>query len=183
MTNQELGALIKRNPAVVVCGLVSLLLIAGIYFRQGLIPEAEAELAQKAAEGDRYAANIRNSDQLKEQYTDLLAASKEVDARAVRVSQIGSNIQFFYKLESEAGVKLADPSQVTRVAAKGKTVFLPVGFNVSAQGDMAQLLLFLRMLENGTRYTRVVSASLTQSVVNRSAPLALTLNLELLGYP
>jgi hypothetical protein len=173
----------KRNPATACCGLLSLLLVCGIYFRNGLIPEAEAELAQKSAEGERYAANIRNSDKLKQQYAEILAANKEVDARAVRVNQVGTNIQFFYKLESETGVRLADPSQVTRVAAKGKTVFMPVAFNVSAQGDLPQLLNFLRMLENRTRYSRVINASLTQSVVNRSAPLSLTLNLELLGSP
>lgn len=183
MTNQELGVFIKRNPLTVGCGLLSLLLLVGIYFRKALIPEAEAELAQKSAEGERHAANIRNSDQLKEQYAELVAANKEVDARAVRVSQVGTNIQFFYKLESETGVKLGDPSQTTRVAVKGKTVFLPVTFTVSAQGDMSQLLHFLRMLENGTRYCRVMSAAISQSVINRSAALSLTLNLELLGYP
>ncbi len=183
MTNQELAAFVKKNPITVGCGLLSLALAVGIYFRGDLIPAAEAELAQKSAEGERYAANIRNGDQLKEQYTVLLAASKEIDARALRVSQFGANSQFFYKLESEAGVKLADPSQTTRTAAKGKTLFVPVAFSVSAQGDLPRLVYFLRLLEGGARYSRVLSASINQAGTNRAAPLSLTLNVELLGLP
>lgn len=183
MTNQELVAFVKKNPVTVACGLLSLALVGGIYFRGDLIPAAEAELAQKSAEGERYAANIRNSEQLNEQYAILVAANKEIDARAVRVSQFGANSQFFYKLESESGVKLADPSQTTRSAPKGKTLFVPVAFSISAQGDMPQLVHFLRLLEGGTRYSRVLTASINQSGVNRSAPLTMTLNVELLGVP
>ena len=75
MNTAELLAFIKKNPISVGCGLLCLILGAGIYFRSSEIPDAEAALAQKSAEAARYAANIKNAAQLKEQLDVLVAAS------------------------------------------------------------------------------------------------------------
>lgn len=183
MSNEELFALVKKNPISFGCGLVSLVLVGLIYFRSGEIPAIEAELAQKSAEGERHALNIKNAKDLKEQYEALVAANKEVDARAVRESQRGANAEFFFKLESESGVKLLDARQTGQVASKGKSAFSSVAFSVSAQGEMPQLLKFLHRLESGVHYCRVMNASLTVAGTKRDAPLTMTLSLELLGVP
>ncbi len=185
MTTEEQVALLKKNPISVGCGVLSLLLVAGLYFRSDEIPTAEAELAQKSAESQRLALNITYSAQLKEQWDALAAANKEIDTRIIHAIQVGINTQYFYKLESDSGVKLVDFRTLpTSVPVKGaKSAFMPVGFNVSVQGSLPQVLDFLRALESGTRYSRVLTASLSGAPANRKSPLTLSLSVELLGLP
>ena len=128
MTKDEVLALVKKNPIGVGCGVVSVLLAAGIYFRGAEMPAAEEELAQKSSEASRLAANIQNAAQLKEQVEALAAANKEVETRLVRASQTLNNYQFFYKLESETGAKMTVLNQGPAGAPKGavKSAFIPV---------------------------------------------------------
>ena len=185
MTSEEQVALLKKNKISVGLGVLSLVLLALIYFRSGAVPEAEAELTQKMAEAERLAANIKYSDKLKEQLDALVVANKAIDVGIIRASQVGTNTQYFYKLESDTGVKLVDfRPLVAAAAAKGaKSTFTPVGFNVSAQGSLPQILDFLRLLEGGTRFSRVMTASVSGNVTNRKLPLTLSLTVELLGLP
>ncbi len=185
MTNQELAALIKKNPVSFGCIALSVVLIAAIYFRSGEISAAEAELAQKSAEGDRLATNVKFSAQLKEQYEAVVAANKEIDTGMVRASQVGANTQYFYELEKETGVKLVDIRQVTTVATLpkgGKNAFVPIGYSVSAQGTLSQLLDLLRLIEGGVHYSRILTATCSGATTTRGL-LTLTLTLELLGLP
>ena len=181
MTNEELFAVIKKNPISVGCAVLCIALGAGIYFRRGEIPEAEAELAQKTAEADRYASNIKNSVQLKEDVDALAAANKEIDTRIIRAGQLPANLQFFYKLFGESGVKSLDLRQGGLSSTKGKT-YTPVMFSVSVSGDLNQIMHFLTLLESGARYVRVLTANCTVPS-DRNGPLTLALNLELLGVP
>lgn len=185
MTTEELSGVLRKNPIVVCCAFLSLALAAGIYVRSGEVPGAEAELAQKTKEADRYSANIKNGAQLKEHYDALAAAGKEIEARLVRASQLGVNNQFFFKLENETGVKLIDFRQNGIPAVKGgKSIYSPVGFSVSVQGEMVSLLRFLRQLESGLHYSRILSATCMPSGKEpRRGGLTLTLTIELLGLP
>ena len=185
MTNQDLIAFLKKHPISVGCGLLSLAAAGFTYFRSGEIPVAEAELAQKSTEADRYDLNIKNAAQLKEQVAALAGASKEIESRLVHYNQLGVNNQYFFKLESDTGVKLIDFRQGSlQPAAKGaKTAFIAVGFSVSVQGNLAQILEFLHQLEGGAHYCRVLMATCTGNSSSRNAPLTLALSLEMLGLP
>src|SRR5688572_2715541 len=108
MTNQELAALIKKNPISVGCGLVCLAVGVGIYLRGDSFPAAEAALKEKSELGEKHQANIKNSAQLQEQYDVLVAANKEVESRIVRASQQGVNNGFFYKLASDTGITIKE---------------------------------------------------------------------------
>lgn len=185
MTNQELVAALKKNPVVFGCAALSVALIVGLYFRSDAIPEAEAALTQKSAESERITLNIQYSAQLKDHVESVAAANAEIDTRIVRASQLGTNTQYFYKLESETGAKIIDLRQTTAaaVAKPAKGAFLPVAFAVTVQGTLAQVLDFLRHVENGAHYSRVLTANCTGTANARNAPLTLALTLELLGQP
>jgi hypothetical protein len=186
MTNEELKALVKKNPISVGCGALSLLFAVGLYFRSDAIPKAEEDLGTQTAEAERLALNVKNSDRLKEQFDALTAHNKAIEARMVRVSQQAKNAQFFYKLFADTGVKQVDFRQMTTQANMpkgGKTAFIPVTFSLSVTGGYPQILDFLRQLEGGTHYAKVLTASLAGGAATRSAPLTLTLTLELLGLP
>ena len=185
MSNEELIAFLKKNPIGIGCSVLSLALFGGWYYRSGDVPDKEADLAQKQAEGERYALNLVNALQLKDQFDSLVVANKEVESRLVHANRLGPNLQFFFKLESETGVKLTDPRQSGLTAPKKdatKSAYTPVGFSVVLTGDFTQTLNFLRRLESGAHYCRVLSASCSVPQ-DRSLPLNVNLSLELLGVP
>ena len=185
MSNEELIALLKKNPIGIDCGVLSLALFGGWYYRSGDVPTADATLAQKQAEGERYALNLTNAAQLKEQYDAVVAANKEVETRLVHANKLGPNLQYFYRLETETGAKLTDPRPM---APRGlnknvaKASFTPVGFSLTLNGDLAQVLNFLHRLESGAHYCRVLSLSCGVPP-ERSLPLNVALSLEFLGLP
>ena len=185
MTNEQLMAAIKRRPLGVTCFLLSCALVAAIYFRHGALPEAEQLLAQKTDENQKIGLNVSYSAQLKDQTEAIEAFNKEIAARIIRASQLGNNTQYFYTLESDTGVKLLDLRQTTPsiVAKPAKGSFLPVAFSITVQSDLNHVLTFLRQLENGTHYCRVLTATCSGNAATRSAPLTLALSLELLGTP
>jgi hypothetical protein len=186
MTKEELVTLIKRNPISFSCGVLSIALIAGLYFRSGEIPKAEAELQQKSAEAERYALNIKNAAQLKEQLDEITAHNKTIESRMVRITDLPINQQYFRVLARDASVDIVDFSQSTmtgNVAKGGKVAYVPVGFKVAVRGSLPQVLNFLRTLENGTHYCRVLGATCGTNASNRATSLTLSINLELLGLP
>ena len=186
MTNQEVFALVKKNPIGVGCGVLSLALAAGIYFRGDEVPAATQELTLKSEEGARLAANLQNAAQLKEQLDTLATCDKELRSRLIHASQTLTNYQYFYKLESDTGAKMTVITQgVVSPVLKGapKTVFIGVPFTINLLGTMPQLVDYLRRLESGTRYCRVMSVTCGVPVSDRGSPVTLSLNLELLGQP
>jgi hypothetical protein len=187
MNGRDLIVIGRHHPFLVVCCSLTLGLAAAIYFRSGVIPEAEAQLAQKTAEADKHASNASNAAQLKEQLAALVAANKEIDSRVVRAGQLGVNYQYFYKIIAESGVKQVDLRQITVTAAAAskasKAGFIPVAFTVAIQGEFRQVLHFLRLLESGAHYCRVTGATFSQVAGDRSGAISLVLNLELLGQP
>jgi hypothetical protein len=188
MTNQDAIAFVKKNPISIGCAVLSVALGFAIFYRSDAIPAAEEELASKTAVGEKYAANIKASVQLKEQLDAVTAATKEIDVRVIHAdaAHIGINSQFFYKLEGDTGVKIIDVRPSTAPVQKPKSgSFVPVGYGLSVQGDISQLLKLLHALESGARYCRVMTASITTASgtgLPRGA-LTLTLSLELLGTP
>ena len=185
MNGQDLGAAIKKNKISVGCTVLALACIVVLFLRSDLIKEAETQLLEKTSEAQKYATNIQYSAQLKEQVDIVTAANKQIEARVIRAGQLGINTQYFYTIESDTGAKLIDLRQTTpsTVAKPAKGAYLPVAFAVSVQGDLNHILTFLRQVENGAHYSRVMNATLTGNAGARNSPLTLALSLELLGVP
>ncbi|HVU26078.1 MAG TPA: hypothetical protein VHE13_18245 [Opitutus sp.] len=185
ITGKQVVALLKKNPVSVSCAVLSLALGAGIYFRGDGMPVAEEQLNKLSDEGGRLATNIKYSAQLNEQLATLLEAEKAIDTRVVRASELAKNLQYFYKLESDTGTKISDLHQDSVVPKKGaKDNFTSIGFGFTVEGEYPALLDFLRRLEHGAHFCRIVTANVgVSSDLERPKPLKLNLTLELLGQP
>jgi hypothetical protein len=185
MTNEELIALLKKNLIAVICAVVTIGIGLTIYYRTDALPNAEKVLSDKTKEGELLAANIEDSSQLKEQQSAMVDANQVIADRMIQVGQLADNLQYFYRLESETGVKILDLRQNGwNPPAKNapKTFFTPVSFQVSVQGDYPKLLDLLRRLENGEHYCRINSCDLKPNdSTTRGGPLTVSINLELLG--
>ena len=184
MSNEEVMLFLRKNVILVTCALLSIAMGVAWYMRNDLLPEAEKVLTDKQQQGELLAANIEDSNQLKEQHTAIIASNEAIANRMIRVGQLAENLQYFYRLESETNTKLADLHQ-NPWAPPGKnspkTNFTPVAFGLTAQGDYPQLMDLLRKLETGDHYCRVITCTLHPLTEMRGGQLGMTLNIELLA--
>lgn len=195
MTGADLIALARKQPISTACVLV--IVVCGLltYFRMDVIDASQAEYEEKAAEATRMVANVKNAPGLDEQLAELQKLGQELDSRLLKVDQLAVNVQYFYRLENESGVKLLDVRQNTPSRAKNagpKSNFTRVPFSVSVQGTHAQVMKFLGALQTGRHLCRIVSANFTKSggvegagfgLPPEEQELTLSLSLELLGQP
>lgn len=180
---KDLVALLKKRPLAIACSVLSLALIAAIYLRSGRTGELTGQLQQKEREGQRILDDIRNGANLPEQYQTLTSATKELESRLIYGSERARNQQYFYRIESDTGVtevNLQPSATPTSGKNKSKGRYSPVTFDVTVRGDFSQILKFLRRLETGQHFYRLVTASVTREA-DAAGTLTLSLKLEFLG--
>ncbi|MBS0661790.1 MAG: hypothetical protein JSR48_00880 [Verrucomicrobia bacterium] len=193
ISNEKLIGFVKAQPVSVACGVLTILLGVGIYFRSDYVADAERVLEEKIALGERIDANLKNGVQLPEQLTALSNSRQQIETRLVRPDELAKNQQIFYKLEADTGIKLVEirqspvPPAVMTARTAAKANYFPVGYFVAARGDYNHLIDFLRRIESGQRFSRIISASISlagSTNKDRSTgELMLNLSLELLGQP
>ena len=180
MTAADLVPLLKKHPVSMTCGVVVLVCGGLLYYRSDKIEEYQALNEQKATEAATALANVRNGEKLAEQTAAMQAAAKELDSRLMRAGQLAVNLQYFYRLEADTGVKLVDVRQGgLKPGAKAGT-FIGVPYNVTVQGTFPQVLTFLGRLQKGTHFCRFLTIGMTK--VNNDQ-VSLSLALEILGVP
>lgn len=178
----------KKYPVLTISGIISVALVAVLYLRSDRLDLQQAEFDRLSAEAARYRANITNSAQLREQLDFLVKANNAVKDRAFKSESMALNLQYFYRLESETGVKYLDLRPGTRSATAGKPAakpgvssndYVPLNYVVNVQGDFAQVVTFLKRLEQGAYFCQINTAQATGSGLG----ITLNLNLDLLGVP
>jgi len=188
MTGADLLALIKKQPIAFAAGFVALVCAVLMYFNMGEVDAAAQRYEEKQTEARKVNDNLRFAQGLAEQTAELKQAGAEFETRLVRASQLASNLQFFYRLESETGVKLLDvrqnPIPVPRTGAP-KTQYSPVPFTLSVQGTYPQIFDFVRRVEAGSYFTRFTNVTVTKAASDQgfSDRLNVSLALEMLGQP
>ena len=193
ITTRNLVAFLKKHPIAIGCGAVSVLLLAGIYLRSSKASELAVLVKQKEEEGQRILNTIRGGEHLPEQSATLAARAKELEERLVRGTERARNQQYFYRIESEAGVKEVSlqpiiPAPLTAAQQRQlKTLYTGVGYTVTVQGEYRQILDFIGRLESGPHFYRMITASVSRpgqrGTADATNAINLTLNLELLGLP
>ncbi len=183
LDSQALTAAFKKYPVVIVSGVISIALLLALYFRSDYLATQEAELKKYSEESDRYRANIANSAQLQDQLNFLISANKAVRERAFNTDSLPQSLQYFYRLETEVGVKYKDLRPIGRadpVMKKGDApVYLPLSYSITVQGSFVQIITYIKRLEQGIYFCRINSATVSGS----EGGVSLNLNLDLLRAP
>lgn len=184
MTSADLVALFKKHPTGFGCALLSIVCGVILYLRSGSIAAGQAELEARSAEAAKMAANIRNSANLSDQLTEIQGHTKELEGRLLKAGQLAVNLQYFFKIETESGVKLVDVRQGS-LPKTAKAAYQGIPFTVSVQGSYSHVMNFLNRLQNGRHFCRINTAtfSKTPDVATAGGLVSLSLNLELLGQP
>jgi hypothetical protein len=195
MTTVKLPGFIKKQPVALVCALLCVGLALAIYFRKDALVTAQTELDDKTTQAKHLKENVdsavplNKADRLDEQYAAISQATQAIQARLVHLNQLAINLQYFYKLESETQTKLTDLRQTgvdASVKSVGKANYIGVDYSIGVQGSFTQLLDFVRRVENGEHFSRVISLTISGGGNAETGPgslLSLSLNLELLGLP
>lgn len=179
-------AFLKKYPVAIGCGVLSVLLLAGSYIRNSRASELVTLMRQKEEEGQKILDNIRNGTNLPEQFETLSAATKGLEARLVRAPERARNQQYFYRVESDTGVKelSLQPNPSSPAQQRGsKTLYTGISYTIAVQGDYRQILNFVGRLESGPLFYRLISGSVSRQELRGASTINLTLTLELLGLP
>lgn len=195
MTGADLLALLKKNPIGTVGVLVALGCGAVIYLRGDAVAAAQSAFDEKEREAQKMAANIRNGADLEAQAAKLEAAARELESRLVTASQLANNLQIFYRIENETGIKLLDtPRQGALPAPRPGApapAYVGVPFTVNVRGSFPEIMTFVRRLELGAQFCRFGNVSLTRAASNldsgggtpEARAMNATLSFEFLGQP
>ena len=185
--SKDIEAFLKRYPIAIGCGLLTAFLLVGSYIRSDRASEVATQLKDAEEQGKGILREIRDGANLSEQYETLVGHIKELESRLVVSSERARNQQYFYRLESETGVKeisLQPGARSTGTQRGTKPLLAGIGYAISVQGDYHQILNFLGRLESGHHFYRMITASVSRAGQRGSAAtITLTLNLELLGLP
>ncbi|MFT3868197.1 MAG: hypothetical protein QM715_06820 [Nibricoccus sp.] len=186
----------KKYPLGTVAALVLIVMLSLLFVRRSAMADLRVSLELNTEESQRHLANISHSNQLAEHVQALENANRTIASRLVDPQNLAINLEYFYKLERETGVKLLDTRPALASSVLGKAAptmkggYKPVQYTVSLQGSYTRALTFLRRLEQGSYYCRVVTANCNpaQEETNaaagdkKTAPeIILSLTVEILG--
>lgn len=190
MKTQEI---VKKYPVAIFAGGALVLFAALAFFRSGSVDDLRAELSSRETEAARLADNVHNGQKLSTQLDRLESLTKDIAGRLSSPTDVAGNQQYFYKLEADSGVKLADLHQMPGLVRSKKskyTQYSTVTYSASVQGDFAHLVTFLRNLESGSKLSVITGADLSLGSTQKtpddpgpSAILQLNLSIQLLGTP
>ena len=189
ITPKEILAFVKRYPVGVVCGLVGVIMLAGLYLRSDRADDLSDQSKQLEEQSKKILGEIRNGANIAEQYAALSAKTKDLDSRLIRGSERALNQRYFYRIESDTGVKEVNLQQTSSGAEPGKgdkRLYCGIGYSVIVTGDFRQILDFVGKIESGQYFYRLISATVSRKAGDAAgaAPvITLSLNIELLGLP
>jgi len=188
MTAADLQAMAKKQPIGVACGAIALVCAAILYFTGDKVDEVRTQSEDLSKTAKAIRTNVDNSQGLPQQTDAIQKAVKEVDNRLIRASQLAINLQYFYRLESETGVKLVDVHQGSTNVLRGgqsKTPYSSVSFSVNIQGNFKQVLDFIQRIENGPRIARFSSVSFSKAGGENvsSDQFSVGMGIDFLGKP
>ena len=174
----------REYPTICVCVVLSVFLLAGVVVRSGNLSDARESLELASREGTRIDDNIKNSLNLSEHLDSLRAVSENVDARLIRPAELARNLQYFYRMESETGVRITALDQ--RSARSGgddeeENVYLRVPYEMALSGEFGDVISFFHSVENGRHFARIRNFEITGSQRTETTALNMTLNIDLLG--
>jgi Tfp pilus assembly protein PilO len=188
MNAADLKTMAKKQPISVACGVIAVICGVVLYFSSDTVDEKKGLYDEAAKTAKAITTNVANSKDLPQQVEAMQHAVKDLDSRLIHASQLAINLQYFYRLESDTGVKMTEVHQggagLPR-AGSGKANYTAIPFAVNIQGNFKQVLDFVQRVENGSRIARFNSVSFAKAVGENLGPdqFSVSMGIEFLGTP
>ena len=189
MTLQDLAEKLRRYPIPSTCGAIVLVCFFAFYLRMSLLTDLEIENDGVQRELQQVEHNVAHGRTLAEHITEMKDRTAALDARIIKTDELANNLRYFYEIEASTRVAIGELRQNVSVPAKGapKTILAGVDYTVQLSGRFHEIVAYLNELEHGRHFYRLKSFNLQRGRIEPSganpAPVALSLNLELLAWP
>lgn len=189
MTLQDLIEKLRRYPIPSACGAIVLVCFFAFYLRMNLLTDLEIENDGVQRELQQVEHNVTHGKTLAEHIEKMKELAVTLDTRVIKADELANNLRYFYEIEATTGVAIGELRQNLGVPAKGapKTVLTGVDYAVHISGRFDQIVSYLNELEHGRHFYRLESFNLQRGRIEATggnpAPVAMSLNLQLLGWP
>jgi len=184
-----------RNHALAsICCVITIGLVVAFLIRMDLLEQTRAEAEQLQKEAANMKVNLRNATGLKENLSAINGLLATVDARLVHQEDLASNLQYFYRLETETGAKILLLRQMTGAGGTGpvstpaKASSRSIPYSLIIEGSFPQVMAFLTQLERGPHFNRTTVFTAQRGATDsaegfRSGTVVVNLSIELMGTP
>ncbi|HKB56718.1 MAG TPA: type 4a pilus biogenesis protein PilO [Lacunisphaera sp.] len=179
---QQLLAATRRNPLMVTC--VTLIVLLGVanYFlwqRQAALSLHHDRVRQ---DGEATLAALAGHNRIIAQLTTVQEALAIIDKNLVVEAELADNLSYFYQMETVSRARLGLLNQLSSQPPPEGVPYKPVPFSLRVSGTYFQVMSFLRELENGPRLLRIKNYNFSRADATTNT-LAMDLTVELLGHP
>jgi Tfp pilus assembly protein PilO len=162
--SRKIASAIKKRPMLLGASLAVLVVLGVIYVRYNELELHKSRLAELQGSLSKLQKNVANSAQLDRQLEEIKKINEKVVSSALRPSELARNLQYFYTLEADNGVKLLDLQQQAVPAPPRGTaasVYAALTFTVNVAGEYEQVLKFMREVEKTFIGGKVLTATIS----------------------
>jgi hypothetical protein len=184
--SEQIKKLFQRYPQMIICGVLSIIFLALIYFRSQSLPSLQEKSSDVAKKLDVMIKNETQGKELADQLSELKRLTSGLNSRLMSVDDKAANAQFFYDIEGRSRASIADLKQGAFDVGDGSLrpklgQFTGVSFNLSVSGRVMYLMNFLKRLENGKYFVRCNSLTMRGNGTLGPDAMDIVLKLEVLA--
>jgi len=185
MNLSSIGKKFRQYPILFVCGILTPLLLIILFMRGPKLNNLEEEVARLERQWQNIQRNLERSDNLDEDIEEIEDGLQAINKRLMRVDEVARNSEFFYNLESRAGITFSRFSQ--GAAGDGEVLNMPIQkldhfsvipYTIGMRGTLEELLRFTDLLERQEPVIRLEALSLTRAGNESGNPFELSATLD-----
>lgn len=185
---QQTLELFRRNPFVIICCAVSVLLGIAYYFILQNQRELAAGHQALQRNGEEMLQALTNQGRIASELASVKEALAFIDRNLITEADLPENKGYFYQLESASRLRLQSLNQLNSAPTPPDQPYKTVPFTLRTSGSYRQVLRFLRELETGPRLYKVQTYSIVQGGAgaptgDASNLVTLDLTIEVLARP
>jgi hypothetical protein len=159
---QQLLGFFRRNPFVIICSVVSILLWVANYFIWQRHQELVASHQTLQRNGEDMLQSLTNNSRITAELATVKEALGYIEANMIHEGDLPENMGYFYQLEAASRIRLQALNQLSSMPPPPDQAFKTVPFTLRTAGSYRQVLRFLRELETAPRLYRVQTYTMAQ---------------------
>lgn len=171
--------LLRRYPFCAACVVVTLGLAVAAWFLRGQVEDLEATHRERSREGEAMLKLLVGGSAQRQELALAREIARRIEDNLVVEANLAENHWYFFKLEEQTKVRLAEVDQLSSPINDPSPLFKRIPYSVRIVGRYDQVMAFLLALESGPRLVNIVGFGFTRQ--GAGGTLSLDLSLELLG--
>jgi Tfp pilus assembly protein PilO len=169
--------LMRRYPLCAICAALTILAGGAAYYLRGQNAELEVMQKDRTKEGEAMLDLLVGGSTQRQELALVQEVAKRIEDNLVMEDNLAENLGYFYKLEEQTRVRLAELNPLSSPPGDTAPLFKRIPYTLRATGTYEQVAAFLQALETGPRLINITGFTYSRTATG----LSLDLSLELLG--